>query len=157
MQIIYVGDDNADPGVKSIFLAGPSCRNKSQEHWRPKAIEFLKMLGYDGQVFSPLTKEGGWLGDYVAQTDWELKHLERATIILFWVPRNLKDGLFGFTTNVEFGLYAKSGKVVLGYPKDADKNKYLHLIAERNDIPIFYDLEDTIKEAIKKCVINSNL
>jgi hypothetical protein len=149
MKIFYVGAKGADPAIKSIFLAGPSCRNKNQEHWRPGAITLLQELGYDGHVFSPLTEEGDWLGDYTAQTEWELQHLEQATCILFWIPRNIESGLCGFTTNVEFGLYAKSNKVILGYPHHADKMKYLHLIAEKNNIPIFHTLKDTLTKAIQ--------
>lgn len=150
MKIIYVGEDTAESEEKSIFLAGPSPRNSSQEHWRPKAIELLKSYNYDGQIFCPLKEDGGWLGDYEKQAGWELEHLDRANCIMFWIPRDIKNGLYGFTTNVEFGLYAKSGKVVLGYPENADKIKYLALLAKKNDISAFNSLEETIQASINR-------
>ena len=55
---------------------------------------------------------------------WEREALINATVILFWVPRKLPD-MSAFTTNVEFGYWLHSGKVVYGRPNDASKIKYL--------------------------------
>lgn len=55
---------------------------------------------------------------------WERIALTNATVILFWVPRKLPD-MGAFTTNVEFGYWLHSGKVIYGRPNDASKIKYL--------------------------------
>ena len=55
---------------------------------------------------------------------WERVALTRATVILFWIPRKLPD-MAAFTTNVEFGYWLHSGKVIYGRPDDASKIKYL--------------------------------
>ena len=62
--------------------------------------------------------------DYVDQAMWERIALTNATVILFWVPRKLPD-MAAFTTNVEFGYWLHSGKVIYGRPNDASKIKYL--------------------------------
>lgn len=147
MKLKYVGDDSANPEEKSIFLAGPSPRTKDDPHWRPEAIEILRKNGFSGQVFSPLTEDGGWLGDDIKQTNWELKHLDMATVVLFWVPRD-REKLPGFTTNVEYGMFVKSGKAILGYPKNSDKMQYLDFLARRYNVQVFHDLEETLRESI---------
>ena len=53
-----------------------------------------------------------------------------------------------FTTNVEFGLLASSGKRVLGAPTDAKKMTYLHALAKRYNVPVFDTLFDTLVEAV---------
>ena len=55
---------------------------------------------------------------------WERIALTDATVILFWVPRKLPD-MAAFTTNVEFGYWLHSWKVIYGRPNDASKIKYL--------------------------------
>lgn len=55
---------------------------------------------------------------------WERIALTNATIILFWIPRKLPE-MAAFTTNVEFGYWLHSGKVIYVRPNDASKIKYL--------------------------------
>ena len=52
------------------------------------------------------------------------KALLNASIIVFWVPRVLPD-MPVFTTNVEFGYWLHTGKVLYGRPEGAKKTKYL--------------------------------
>lgn len=107
----------------SIFLAGPTPRNPSVASWRPEAIEILERLGYDGVVFVP-ESEGGVQPSYDDQVEWERKMLDSADVIAFWIPREMGT-MPGLTTNVEFGLYIRSGKVVLGAPPGALSITYL--------------------------------
>jgi|SRR3989344_1151081 len=151
MEIIYAHERPADLSGPSIFLAGPSPRGSEDHNWRPWALDRLSLMGFAGTVYVPLPRDGKWLENYDAQVDWELDHLEAARVIVFWVPRDLVH-LPGFTTNVEFGLFAQSGKCVFGYPKVAVKVRYLHRVAERFNIPIFNDLDATLRCAIGKCV-----
>lgn len=57
-----------------------------------------------------------WKDNYNDQIEWEWKGLTSASCIAFWIPRELKD-MPGFTTNIEWGKWYESRKVVLGYPK----------------------------------------
>lgn len=148
MKIVYTHDLLPKSWMKSIFLAGPTPRSEDIKSWRPEALRLLKAKGYDGVVFVPEFADWKALENYDGQVQWERECLDRADCILFWVPRDLQT-LPAFTTNVEFGLYAESGRVVLGCPKSAPKNRYLQLSAVRSAIPQADTLSDTIDLALK--------
>jgi len=122
----------------SIFLAGPTPRSAGVQGWRQEALQILGEAGYDGYVFIPQDKNWGWCGDYDRQVEWEWDALGRAERVLFWVPRNLET-MPAFTTNVEFGFMAATWpeRMVLGFPEDSPKNRYLAAIA--NSIGTFAD------------------
>jgi len=149
MQIVYSVEDAPQKFTKSIFLAGPSPRDASHYNWRPDAIKELEKIGYDGVVFIPLPRNGEWTKDYDAQVDWEYKHLNMADIVAFWVPRDLKN-MPAFTTNVEFGMFYESGKVVLGHPDGAPGMRYIVHHAKQEEIPVYTDLGETMKEAVRR-------
>jgi 8-oxo-dGTP pyrophosphatase MutT (NUDIX family) len=130
---------------KSIFLAGPTPRSNKVESWRPGVIKELKDQGYDGVVFVPETDFKKI--DYTDQVEWESKCLNIADVILFWVPRS--DDMPGLTTNVEYGEWMKTGKCVLGYPKDAGKMRFLSSKAADNFIPEANSIKDTVKNALE--------
>jgi ADP-ribose pyrophosphatase YjhB (NUDIX family) len=156
LEIVYNRQTPSISFSKSIFLAGPTPRNKNVKSWREEAIEILKNLNYDGIIFSPednpdnpeicfpdyeTDPEG-----YKEQVKWEQKWLSSCDCILFWIPRELST-LPGFTTNVEFGIYYKSGKISIGAPKDSAKNNYLKVTSEAEGL-IWY-------EDLKECIINA--
>lgn len=138
------------PGAElpSIFLAGPSPREESHPNWRPEALGILRDLDFNGLVFIPLPRDGKWLDDYDAQVLWERTYLKGSTVIAFWIPRDLET-LPGFTTNVEYGMFLESGKIVLGYPQGAPKMRYLHTVAEMEGVPIFHTLTETLAWAVR--------
>lgn len=148
MEIVYAKEEFPKEVKKMIFLAGPTPREKGVVSWRNKALKILEKLGYDGHVFVPEPRNGIWQRDYNGQIKWEKAGLSKADCILFWIPRDLEI-LPGYTTNVEFGMYASSGKIVLGYPKDAPKMKYLQAIGEDYNIPQADTLMDTIRKAVQ--------
>jgi hypothetical protein len=148
MEVVYVGENHQKKVLPSIFLAGPSPRGDMRYHWRPEALGILESLGFQGQVFVPLREDGTWLGNDVWQIDWELVHLEAASVIAFWVPRDLVH-LPGFTTNVEYGLFVRSGKVVLGCPDTAVKMGYLRHLAYRFNVPLCSTLRHTLVKTIE--------
>ncbi|MBI2064573.1 MAG: nucleoside 2-deoxyribosyltransferase domain-containing protein [Candidatus Yanofskybacteria bacterium] len=126
MQIVYTHEEPPQSFSKSIFLAGPTPRAKEVKSWRPEALELLKTKGYDGVVFVPEDRDSNFdefdTGyDYEKTPNWEHRMMDMADIVLFWVPRNL-DTMPAFTTNVEFGLQAHLGKIVLGAPRRRKRN-----------------------------------
>jgi hypothetical protein len=124
LTIVYAGEEVTQKPAKSIFLVGPTPRSKDVPSWRPKMIAVLESHGYDGVVFSPEPRDGVWLTDYLTQVEWEKKHLEMCDLIIAWVPRDLNT-MPAFTTNVEFGKYVGSGKLIYGRPDSSPKNRYL--------------------------------
>lgn len=143
MQIAH----SFSPIPKSIFLAGPTPRSSDVKSWRPAAIEVLEWLGFDGTVYVPEHPDWSAQGTYDKQIHWEWEAINAATIVAFWVPRDLET-MPAFTTNVEFGLLANSDKIVLGYPHDAPKNRYLSAVAARFNVPVEFTLEKTMQRAM---------
>lgn len=161
MKVIYTGEEIPEKFSKSLFLAGGSLRpgqEKEMESWRVDAIKHLEDMGYNGLVFCPENRDGKFEKDfsYDNQIAWEEKHLNIADCIVFWVPRNLsldsddEPKLPCFTTNIEWGAWADSGKVVLGAPEDAEKMSYLKHYAEEFKVPFSDTLTATLREAMDK-------
>lgn len=150
MKLIYTNDPIPTSITKSIFLAGPTPRTEDVISWRIEAIKILKDLNFDGTVFIPEFEDFN-KNDSISSEDrilWEEKCLNLCDCIVFWVPRDLKD-LPAFTTNIEFGMWHDSGKIVFGAPKDSPKNSYLRYYCDRYNISNNYELLDTLKSAIK--------
>lgn len=150
MKIIYA----QQPLEKSIFLAGPSPRKPKPGHdpvasWRPGACGILEDMRFDGLVLVPELENLEAPDDYDAQIPWEWEGLNMCTVAVFWVDRDLEK-LPGFTTNIEFGLLVAGGKVVLGYPEDAPKTKYLDRLAKRYHLKVHRTLYATLKEAVRR-------
>lgn len=148
-MIINYSDEEVIKGKKSIFLAGPTPRNQSVVSWRKYACEKLKELGFDGVVYVPEYSSFKPKDDYVDQAMWERNALIQSTVILFWIPRDLDD-MPAFTTNVEFGYWLHTGKVIYGRPDEAVKIKYLDWLykVDYNKEPI-NDLDSLLSESIR--------
>lgn len=133
-QSLPVVDDKYSCLDGSIFLAGPTPRTKESLSWRPKALDLLREMKFTGSVFVPETVDWWWLGDYDRQVDWEWQALGLASCVLFWVPRELKE-MPAFTTNVEFGFMVglRPDLIVLGYPENAKKTRYLASLSKHVD------------------------
>jgi 8-oxo-dGTP pyrophosphatase MutT (NUDIX family) len=156
MEVIYAGEEMPEKFSKSIFLAGPTPRNKDEvESWRPDALSILEDKGYDGVVFVPEPRDGEFKHSYDDQVEWEEKYLNVADCIVFWVPRDIEPDSKGypkmaaFTTNVEFGVWQTSGKVVFGAPDKATKNGYLKYYADKYNVPVSESLVETLDNAME--------
>jgi len=154
MQVYYVNTNKTEiqnawvAKTSSIFLAGPTPRTDDIPSWRPEALDLLEQFGFKGSVFIPEDRGAERYADYDSQINWEWRGLDAANVIVFWVPRELQH-MPAFTTNVEFGLYANSGKCVLGYPEGALKMRYLHAVAEKYNMPVAFTLPETIAHALR--------
>ena len=147
-MIINYSDQEVIKNKKSIFIAGPTPRDGSVKSWRTTACEKLNELGFDGVVYVPEYSTWKPKTDYVDQAMWEREALTSATVIMFWIPRCLYD-MPAFTTNVEFGYWLHSGKVIYGRPDDASKIKYLDWLYKEDchKEPI-NDLDELLKESM---------
>ena len=151
-MIVNYSDQEIMKWKKSIFLAGPTPRKKDIISWRNEAIKILESLGFDGIVYVPEYSSWKPKADYVDQAMWERVGLSNADIIAFWIPRHLPD-MPAFTTNVEFGYWLHTGKVVYGRPNEAEKIKYLDWLykLDYNEEPI-----DSLEELLKICIEKIN-
>ena len=148
-MIINYSDQEVIKGEKSIFLAGPTPRGENVISWRTEACDILEQLGFDGIVYVPEYSTWRPKEDYVDQAMWERIALTESTVILFWIPRELPD-MPAFTTNVEFGYWLHSGKVIYGRPNDASKIKYLDWLYKLDyDKTPHEDLQSLLKSSIE--------
>ncbi len=130
MRIILTDSSLTLDGSPCLFLAGPTPRQEGVSSWRLDALRILEGLNFGGTVLIPERKDWQVRFEYLDQVEWEHAGLEAAGVIAFWVPRDLAT-LPGFTTNVEFGRYVGSGRVVYGRPDQAPKNRYLDWLYQR--------------------------
>ena len=138
----------------SIFLAGPTYRVKDNMHldrrsWRKDAIDIFENLNFDGTLIIPEWVEDKKPKDwsYEKQVQWEVDNLDKCSIVLFWIPRDLTE-LPAFTTNVEFGYYIDNPKSIAGSTKTAENNRYLIERFKMINKPWFYDLENLCSYAM---------
>ena len=157
MQIVYAQEKYPHELTlsKSIFLAGPTPRDESTKSWRPEAIKYLEDIGYDGTVYIPEARDASYYNDYTEQISWEHACLDACDMIVFWIPRDMtmnsntnEPKMAALTTNIEFGLYSKSGKIAIGSPEDAPHCTYLQSVCEDEQIPYHSTLKDTLQYAV---------
>ena len=154
IQVVYSPEETPEVLTRSIFLAGPSPRKETDLNWRPDAIEALRQAGFDGTVFLPLPRDGKWPENYSDQAQWERKHLALADVIAIWCPRDL-EALPGFTTNVEFGEWLSSGKLLYGRPDGAPSTRYLDLrfqTVHQKRTPPFNEPCHSLDQLARQCV-----
>ena len=156
MQLIFSDMNMPSTVTKSIFLAGPSPRNRHAWDWRKDAIKILQEINYNGTVFIPApqnlfynNQQNDFQWSYDNQIAWEIKGRKIADKIVFWIPRDIKGQMPGFTTNVEFGEDISSEKIVYGRPNYAEKCKYLDLKCQLEQIKVYNNLKEMLSETSK--------
>lgn len=143
MNTIYA----LQPLHPSIFLAGPTPRSKAVHSWRPEALEELRRQGFDGSVLVPEPEPGAeW--HWTLQVAWESAALQSASCIMFWIPR-VMETMPAMTTNVEFGWWYRSGKIVVGMPATAERVRYIEWQCQTLGIPVARSLAETVRNAIR--------
>lgn len=145
MKTIFARESLEGVEGKVLFLAGPSPRSAVVASWRKEAVRLIEERGWEVTVLVPEDRDGVWDEsiDFVEQIEWEEAGLRRADCIAFWIPRDLKT-MPAFTTNIEFGAWKESGKIVLGFPPKAPKMGYLVHYGQKLGIPMSSSLVGTI-------------
>lgn len=157
---VYYTHDEVTSLREAIFLAGPTerglgfqmidekARPRQLTAWRQTALDILKELEWQGQVFIPEP----YLSDMdEEQKDWEFRHLVKASAIAVWLPRGFD--LVGLVTQLEFGFWLgrEPKKVVYGRPESAKRiasNDFYWTRIRGSDQPIHTTLEDTLRQTI---------
>lgn len=144
---VYYSNEKIPKGQKSIFLAGTTALKRKND-WRKKVVELLEEAGYDGVVYNPDYTDLEVKNSYEDQLKWELRGIRQATAILFWVDRDLPKRP-GLTTNVEFGYWLHSGRLIYGRPDSSEKCLYLDMIykLQTGKTPA-KTLEDVVKKTM---------
>lgn len=150
MNIVYTKESLTENTKPTIFLAGPVPRDHHPEHWRKDAIDYLDQKQFTGTVYCPMLQGCQYIPDHEyngTHMDWEYDAMHKSDLILFWMPRDMKRYL-ALTSNIEWGMWFDTGKVVLGYPTDAEHMDHIHHFAERHEIAIAHTLHDTIDNGL---------
>lgn len=156
MKLVFADDSLPTEVTKTIFLAGPNPRYKNGDvvlrTWRHDVLEELERIGYDGHVFIPMPigsfygeTVSGAVADYDHQIEWEDAAMMRADVILMWVDRT--STLRGMTTNIEFGRYLDSGRLIYGRPENADGCRYLDEQIKKRRKEAYSTITAIVKEA----------
>ena len=149
MTINY-SDQEVIKKQKSIFLAGPTPREENVISWRTAACKFLEENRFNGVVYVPEYSTWKPKGDYVDQAEWERDAVLNTSVIVFWIPRELPN-MPAFTTNVEFGYWLHTGKILYGRPDNAKKIKYLDwLYKVDTNMEPYNNIEDLLIASITK-------
>lgn len=154
--LVYAKENIPKTLTNSIFLAGCTPREKLELEWREEAIQILEKLNYEGTVFLPIDRNRKLVpfdfSRYEEQIDWERQCCKLADKIVFWIPREFRPDfeMLGQTTNVEFGLYFNSNKLMIGSPNKAVANNYLKYLSEKEKNLFWYNnLEELLKDTVE--------
>jgi hypothetical protein len=132
------------PGYKSVFLAGSIEMGKAED-WQKQVTEAVK--DFNKVLFNPRRDswDSSWEQSmsnpkFVEQVNWELEYLERADLIVM----NLVPGTISPISLMEFGLYARSGKMVIYCPEGFHRKGNVDVVCDRYQIPQVEKFEELI-------------
>jgi len=124
----------------TVFLAGTIDMGKG-ENWQPKAEEWLSDL--DILILNPrrLDWDSSWkqsIDDpkFREQVEWELTAQEEASVIFMYFAPGSQSPI----TLLEYGLFAKTGKVILCCPDGYFRKGNLEVTANFYGLPLYEDL-----------------
>jgi hypothetical protein len=128
-------------GRHTLFLAG-SIDMGATEDWQAEVVSRLSDL--DIVVLNPRRDDwdASWRQSidepqFRGQVEWELDGLERADVIAMWLARESQAPI----SLLELGLFARSGKVVVGCPAGFWRRGNVEVVCARYEIPLSGDFD----------------
>lgn len=152
MAIVYIPPTECTEKTKfSVFLAG-SIDMGAAPDWQAHISDLVDDL--DINIFNP--RRITTPDDVKAQIEWELRHLEMADMIVMYLSPT---GLAPISL-LEFGLYIKSGKLLVCCPPDYMRAENVRTTAEfygmsDNLFTDFADIEAAIRTAVGNSLMTS--
>jgi hypothetical protein len=133
-----------DEGVPSIFLAGSIAMGQAAA-WQGLVEQSLKDL--DVVILNPRRDEwdATWAQtihnpQFRGQVEWELEAQERATLIaMYFAPTTAAP-----VTLLEFGLFARSGKLVVCCPEGFWRKGNVEVVCARYQVPLVGSLPELV-------------
>lgn len=129
---------------KAIFLAG-TIDNGSSVNWQEAAIKFLSDSRYN--IYNPRRTDwdDSWQSKiedkkFYEQVNWELEAMEKADLIVM----NFLPGSLSPVTLLEFGLFAKSSKLMVCCPDEFWRSGNIHIVCTRYNIPFFKTMDELL-------------
>jgi hypothetical protein len=122
-------------GTPTVFLAG-SIEMGTAPDWQTKIAGELP----PATILDPRRAEwdASWRQSidepkFREQVEWELDGLDRADVIAMWFVPNTKSPI----TLLELGLYARSGKLLVGCPEGYWRKGNIEVVCRTFDVPLF--------------------
>ena len=140
-----------DNNFKSVFLAGTiGIDSKNVEDWQQHVSE--KLSDYALNIYNP--RRDKWEGsleqnmdniDLKNQINWELDALEKSDFILMNILGNSQSPI----TLLEFGMFAKSGKLLVCCPKEFYRYGNIQVMCYRYNVPLYNNVDDLLNDFLK--------
>lgn len=145
-RIVLPPSDHSNYSRK-VFLAGSIEMGKAED-WQTLVFEGLSDL--DITVLNPRREawDASWEQridnpQFSEQVNWELDGLESAELVLLYLVPGTKSPI----SLLEFGLYAKSGKLLVCCPEGFWRKGNVDIVCHREGIPQFENISDLIEGA----------
>lgn len=148
MATVFKPPHHAPPSPDiSVFLAGSIDMGAALD-WQQTvatALDHLPII-----MFNP--RRDGWdhswkqdisNADFRQQVEWELDHLDRADLIVFYFDPNGRSPI----SLLELGLHATSGKCIACCPRGYWRRGNVQVVCNRYNIPLFATLDELIDAA----------
>ncbi|UKN00770.1 nucleoside 2-deoxyribosyltransferase domain-containing protein [Paracrocinitomix mangrovi] len=141
--------DLRDQSLPSVFLAGSIEMDKAID-WQ---AECEKQLTNYWNVFNPRREswDASWKQvkenpQFNEQVNWELNALETADQIIMYFAPHTKSPI----SLLEFGLYAKSGKMSVVCDTEFWRKGNIDIVCERYQVQQYQTIEELLNELITK-------
>ena len=130
-----------DQKIPTVFLAG-TIEMGNSVNWQKDLSEYFSMNGWN--VFNPRRDDWdlSWAQNFESsqfyqQVNWELDALEKADLIIMYLDPTSKSPI----SLLEFGLYAKSNKLVMICPDGFYRKGNIDIVCNRYNVQIFDDID----------------
>lgn len=143
MTTVITAPENVDIYGYRVFLAG-AIDMGAAEDWRSEVI--LKMEHQASMVIMNPRRTEFTADTLDEQIKWELDALEKADVILMWLPSNSKAPISLF----EAGLYWESGKLVIGAGTEFYRRRNLEITAHRYGVGLYDVLGVAAREVLNR-------
>jgi len=132
-------------GRMTVFLAGSIEMGKAgawqAEVQQALADEGVVLLNPRREDWNPAWKPEASDENFRQQVEWELAALEKADIVLMYFAPGTQSPI----TLLEFGLYARSGKLLVAAPEGFWRKGNLDITGDRYGVARYDDLDGLIK------------
>ena len=127
-----------------VFLAGSIEMGKAgdwqQQVQQALAAEGVLMLNPRRADWNPAWRAEADEPEFRRQVEWELAALEQADLVLMYFAPGTQSPI----TLLEFGLYARSGKLLVAAPAGYWRKGNLDITGDRYQVPRYNDLQALI-------------
>ncbi len=124
MALIVTAPTRYPSALYKVYLAGAIDMGRAS-NWQQEVINHLKDLK-DMAILNPRRIEFS-PGDEFEQIEWELHSMEEAQLILMWFPKDSEAPV----SLLEFGLYVRSEKLIVGVQRGYFREHNVRLTAAR--------------------------